>query len=376
MGGGEPGKAAMKKIRGRVLIVSPGGLSDSGGVERVMRYAARFFALRGLPVVVIDRERLFRSASYRLLGAASKGPFAPILESAAFSLLAHSLARPGDFVISNGFAAAFYPSDILFCHGSMRGSRFAVKGRRSLWGPEELLELLAGKLARRVVAVSAKAGREWAAMYGTRRGKIRVVPNCVDAHLFAPSPEGATGRYGERDTLRVLFVGRLERRKGTDRLLRAIEAAGADMRFVVATPSADGAGEFRGRPSIDLRVGVAMADLPALYRGCDVMYFPSRYEGFEMVSLESLSCGTPIVGTRVGGMAELSAHGFPGLVILQRPDDPTEALGALRRLSSEWRDPARKESLHEATEREYGVDAWFASLDAAIGDIIESGEGR
>jgi glycosyltransferase involved in cell wall biosynthesis len=366
----------MKKIEGRVLIVSPGGLSDSGGVERVMRYAARFFAMRGRQVVVIDRERLLGSASYRLFRFAAKGPFAPILESAAFSLLAHAMARPGDLVVSNGFAAAFYPADVLFCHGSMRGSRFAVKGRRRLWGPEELLELVAGRRARRVVAVSTKAGREWAAMYGTARSKIRVVPNCVDAHLFAPSPEGTARGQAESEALRVLFVGRLERRKGTDRLLRAIEAAGAEMRFVVATPSAEGAEAFLGRPSVDLRVGVAMDDLPALYRSCDVMFFPSRYEGFEMVSLESLSCGTPIVGTRVGGMAELSAHGFPGLAILERPDEPAEALGALRRLAAEWREPEQKKRLHEAAEREYGVEAWFASLGAAIGDIVESGEGR
>ena len=349
-----------------------------------MRYAARFFEAHGLGTVVVDRGRFERSAIFRLLGPLARGPLAPLVESLCYSLLAANVAGREDLVVSNGFAAAFLRADVLFCHGSMRGARHAVKGRHLLWGPEELLELVAGRLAQRVVAVSRKAGREWARLYGTRRDRIRVVPNCVDAAHFttAPGPaaEGAALQgNAPRDSaaVRVLFVGRLETRKGIDRLLRVARAAGPDFSFTVATPPCDGLDQFRGMNNLRLLVGVPMSELPALYREHDVFFFPSRYEGFEMVSLEALACGLPVVGTRVGGMAELALRGFPGVAILEEPDEAGEALAALRSAAETWRALDMKQKLYEATARDYGAEAWASALMGAIGDFMpEAGEGR
>jgi len=342
-----------------------------------MRYAARFFEARGLEVDVVDRGRLEGSAIFRLLRPFARGPLAPLVESFCHSRLASGRARRGDLVVSNGFAAAFLRAEVLFCHGSMRGARHAVKGRHVLWGPEELLELVAGRLARRVVAVSRKAGREWARLYGTRRDRIRVVPNCVDAAHFAPATSAAAAYRDPSPSVRVLFVGRLETRKGIDRLLEVVRSAGPEFRFTVATPPCDGLDRFRGIGNLRLLVGVPMADLPGLYRDHDVFFFPSRYEGFEMVSLEALSCGLPVVGTRVGGMAELALRGFPGVVILEAPDDAGTALEALRRTAETWRGPAMKRKLHEATARDYGTEAWASALMDAIGDLMpETGERR
>jgi len=342
-----------------------------------MRYAARFFESRDLKVAVVDRGRLGRSAIFRLLGPFARGPLAPLVESFCYSLLASGVARGGDLVVSNGFAAAFLRADVLFSHGSMRGARHAVKGRHLLWGPEELLELVAGRLARRVVAVSRKAGREWARLYGMRRDRIRVVPNCVDAAHFAPAPAaapaaapGGKAPLGPSASVRVLFVGRLEPRKGIDRLLRVARSAGGEFSFTVATPPCEGLEEFRGIGNLRLLVGVPMSDLPELYRSHDVFFFPSRYEGFEMVSLEALACGLPVVGTRVGGMAELALRGFPGVEILEAPDDAGAVLAALRRAAETWRAPDMKRRLHEATARDYGTEAWASALNGAIGDLM------
>ena len=188
------------------------------------------------------------------------------------------LGEEESLLVTNGYGAFLARADLLFCHGSMRGLRRAVKGRRTLlWTSEELLELVAGRRAHRVVAVSHKAAAEWRSLYGTPGDRLRVLANCVDATAF--TPDGATRRRdGE---LRVLFVGRLELRKGPDRLSAlADHAADAapDLRLTIASPNAAGIGAFARRPNVRVLTGLNFKELPELYREHDVHYLPSRYE--------------------------------------------------------------------------------------------------
>lgn len=341
----------------RACIISPNGVSDVGGVERVMLYAARALAEGGYRVRILDRARLERSALGRLSRPLRRGPLGYVAESAALSLLAAATAKDGELLIGNGFSAFLAPADILFCHGSMRGFRFAVKGRRSAgWRPEELLEAAAGRRAKLLAAVSRRAGREWARMYGAPASRIRVLQNTVDDGAFLP--DGARRAPGP---VRVLFIGRLEIRKGTDRLKRLLDETGSEFSFVVAAPERGGAEWLRHEARVELRIGVKLAELPALYRSCDVMYLPSRYEGFEMVSLEALSSGLPVVGSRVGGVAELAAEGFPGVYPVDA-EEPALARAAIMAAAADWREPERKALLHRACAERYGLAAWGRRL--------------
>lgn len=342
----------------RACIISPNGVSDVGGVERVMLYAARALAEGGYRVRILDRARLERSALGRLSRPLRRGPLGYVAESAALSLLAAATAKEGELLIGNGFSAFLAPADILFCHGSMRGFRFAVKGRRSTgWRPEELLEAAAGRRAKLLAAVSRRAAREWARMYGAPASRIRVLQNTVDDGAFRP--DGARRAPGP---VRVLFIGRLGHAKGVDRIARVAELRDeGELQFVVAAPSRGNVGELERMPGIEWRIGVKLAELPALYRSCDVMYLPSRYEGFEMVSLEALSSGLPVVGSRVGGVAELAAEGFPGVYPVDA-DDPALARRAIMAAAADWREPERKALLHRACAERYGLAAWGRRL--------------
>lgn len=347
----------------RACIISPNGVSDVGGVERVMLYAARALAEGGYRVRILDRARLERSALGRLSRPLRRGPLGYVAESAALSLLAAATAKEGELLIGNGFSAFLAPADILFCHGSMRGFRFAVKGRRSAgWRPEELLEAAAGRRAKLLAAVSRRAAREWARMYGAPASRIRVLQNTVDDGAFRP--DGARRAPGP---VRVLFIGRLEIRKGTDRLKRLLDETGPEFSFVVAAPEGGDAGRLRNEARVELKIGVKLAELPALYRSCDVMYLPSRYEGFEMVSLEALSSGLPVVGSRVGGVAELAAEGFPGVYPVDA-DDPALARRAIMAAAADWREPERKALLHRACAERYGLAAWGRRLRELAND--------
>ncbi|MGC2242021.1 MAG: glycosyltransferase family 1 protein, partial [Candidatus Aquilonibacter sp.] len=104
----------------------------------------------------------------------------------------------------------------------------------------------------------------------------------------------------------VLFAGTSERRKGITTLLAAMERVQRDdpnLRLVVAGARGDG---LRGDESILItELGFVDDDtLTALYRGAELLPFPSRYEGFGLPVLEAMAQGTPVITTAVSAIPE------------------------------------------------------------------------
>jgi hypothetical protein len=150
------------------------------------------------------------------------------------------------------------------------------------------------------------------------------------------------------ERVRVLFVSRLERRKGVDTFLAAAVRLLPELsrlEIVVVgkdTPNTEMAETYReafvrahGRdPSIAERVRfvgeVSEAELYQCYADADVFCVPSRYESFGLVYVEAMMFGMPIVATRVGGIPEVVQHEGNGLLVTA--EDPEELADALRRL--------------------------------------------
>ncbi|WP_102227139.1 glycosyltransferase [Acidimangrovimonas sediminis] len=144
-------------------------------------------------------------------------------------------------------------------------------------------------------------------------------------------PEGA---------LRMLFVGRLEPRKGIDTLLAiAPEVLAARPNVVLdivgedRAPFADGP-PIRERfeaeglaPEVASRIrfhgGVADDVLRGFYAASDLVVTPSRYESFGLMLVEAMMYAKPVIACRAGGMPEVVADGETGL--LAEPGD-TETL--------------------------------------------------
>ena len=55
--------------------------------------------------------------------------------------------------------------------------------------------------------------------------------------------------------------------------------------------------------------------LPYFYSAAEVCILPSRYESFGMVALEAMACGTPVIASKVGGLASLIQNDVSGLLI-------------------------------------------------------------
>ncbi len=145
------------------------------------------------------------------------------------------------------------------------------------------------------------------------------------AHFGLADPSGDTvaARDGSDGSVELLFVGRLERRKGIDVLLEVLPdllERFADLRVTIVgrdTPSTEMDRTYReaflhdhaDRPDLLERVRFA-GELPddevrAAYAACDVFCAPSRYESFGLVLLEAMSFAKPVIACDEGGMADL-----------------------------------------------------------------------
>jgi glycosyltransferase involved in cell wall biosynthesis len=156
-------------------------------------------------------------------------------------------------------------------------------------------------------------------MIGDMASHIQVTPSGVDAALFSFTPPGP--RCGP---LRVLMSGRIaDETKGFEILRRAcaeLWGERKDFRLVVTT-------EWERRyddPFIETRVWMPQEKLPALYAESDLCVFPSIWQEPQGIApLEAMSCGRPVVVTRVGGLQRLVEDGVQGYVV---PPGDTGAL--------------------------------------------------
>jgi len=144
--------------------------------------------------------------------------------------------------------------------------------------------------------------------------------------VVAPPAPGAAFRVGgaRADLGRpyVLTVATLEPRKNHDVLLRADLGGRA-----LAVAGAAGWGE---QPALDrsdvLRLGyVGDDELARLYRGADVVAYPSRFEGFGIPILEAMASGVPVVASSHPSMDEAAGDA----ALRADPDDPAAWTAAI-----------------------------------------------
>jgi glycosyltransferase involved in cell wall biosynthesis len=161
-------------------------------------------------------------------------------------------------------------------------------------------------------------------------------------------------RARDEPTTTVLFVGRLEPRKGIDVLIDAAEllaARGVLPRFVIAgndsrvlqnglTYEQSWRARHTDRPADITYLGeVDDTDLREWYRRADVVVMPSRYESFGLVLLEAMMLGKPVVASAVGGIKEIVRPDVDGLLV--PPGDAPALASAIESLASDG--PRRRE---------------------------------
>jgi D-inositol-3-phosphate glycosyltransferase len=166
-----------------------------------------------------------------------------------------------------------------------------------------------------------------------------VIPCGVDTALFRPGDrDGARARVGAGAAPLVVYVGRIAPIKGLETLLDAVaqlRTRQPAVRLLIVGGEADDPvngheAEIRQRAdALGLRdcvrfVGAQPQEtLRDYYVAADVTVLPSYYESFGMVALEAMACGSPVIGSRVGGLATTVRDGVTGFLV---PDGNAPAL--------------------------------------------------
>jgi glycosyltransferase involved in cell wall biosynthesis len=160
--------------------------------------------------------------------------------------------------------------------------------------------------ADRILTGSEWTKRDLVERYSVDPERIVVSPYGVDPAFSPSGPRREGPPY-------VLFVGALQDRKEPELALRALLDVDSGLGLVFAGPDRGLEADLRSRArSLGLERRVEFAghvrrdDLAALYRGAQVLVFPSRYEGFGLPVLEAMASGTPVVATESSSIPEVA----------------------------------------------------------------------
>jgi phosphatidylinositol alpha-mannosyltransferase len=327
----------------KIGLVCPYIYPESGGVAQHVRFLYENLRLRGHDVRIItashgpqrasegDILRIGVGISMPTNGSVGTLTFSPRYLSQVRDVLARER-----FDLLH-FHEPFVPFLSLFLLRESNSVNVATFHAYAGFSPSyELGSRVMGGYARRLhgrIAVSA-AARHFIDRFFP--GDYKVIPNGVDVPRFASAVPLSRWRDG---TPNVLFVGRLEPRKGVLDLLKAhriLRRTGSGNRLLIvgSGPQEREARRYvatRGLQEVEFLGRVSDAEKAQLFRTVDVFASPATGgESFGIVLLEAMAAGAPIVASDIHGYKGVVRRGREGLLV--PPHEPKQLAQAIARL--------------------------------------------
>ena len=409
-----PLPVAVRPQRPRVIIVSQDYPPlPLGGVGVILQTLAKGLAARGVEVSVVTRSPtreanvtfeagvwVHRIASVRRPIPAGvdfpplPGPIAQHASAVAFEVARIKAQRGADVVLSS-----IWDAEAIYCtglpdllHTTLLVTTYGlVLPSKPEWEADaafmsaHVQPMLAAEawLLKRFDAVFASTKAVLSDIEATSRIDLRASVKLVqfgldDVALPTDLPAHAN--------VRLLFVGRLERRKGIDLLVKALASVMVRHEQLDVRIVGDNSLPFDGKPNFQAwaqeRFGheawwqritfvgrVDDGQLLAEYAACDIFVAPSRYESFGLIYLEAMRFGKPCIGTRTGGIPEVVEDGVTGLLV--PPDDDMELARAIDLLAG---DPDRRSELGRVGRGRYAgrftTEAYIDRMLRALEDLV------
>jgi glycosyltransferase involved in cell wall biosynthesis len=243
-----------------------------------------------------------------------------------------------------------------------------------------LLENSSAILANSIQVIN-EIDESYDGILGRVAARVTTVPHGIGAPVLAPPEDGAADIDGVRDhgaKFRILFVGRLEERKGPDQLLSALDLLrpllGNIAVALVGCPGTESdpyqlklvqqATRLKKRfPRLILSFPGYVSDdeLQEYYAAADVFIAPSRFESFGLVLIEAMRHGTPVIACDVGGMREIIDDGVDGYLF---------SVGDIARLAARLRllfeNTAVRHKIGEAARQTYESRFTARKMGASI----------
>ncbi|MBI5173917.1 MAG: glycosyltransferase family 4 protein [Candidatus Melainabacteria bacterium] len=221
-----------------------------------------------------------------------------------------------------------------------------------------LIERLTLLTADVVTTPSSDLGDYVSSAVGFNADEMVVIRGLIDTNRFCPDgPKALT----DDSHLKVIFVGRLEERKGVYQLVKAIPEVVRKSPAVKFYFIGNDTKTARGNKSVLAELKkelekngcaehvvftgpVPHASMPEYFRSADIFVLPSLYDNAPLTCLEAISSGTALLGTSSGGMKEYVVNGESGSIV--PPADVPALAAALTELLND-----------EKKRKSYGVEA-------------------
>ena len=365
----------------KIGLVTPYVYPLPGGVNQHVRYLYEHLRMRGHDVRIITSSHGLQRASSgdvirigKGFSVPANGSMGTVTLSPRYLSQARRILDEEQFDLLH-FHEPFVPflSPVLLeASHSVNVATFHAYGGFSF--SYEFGSRVMGPLARRLhgrIAVSA-AARHFIDRYFP--GDYKVIPNGVDVERYRRAVPIARYQDGARN---LLFLGRLEPRKGLLDLLKAyrlLRASGLECRLLVAGSGPQerearryvmtrrlGGVEFLGRVDDDEKA--------ALYRTADVYVSPATGgESFGIVLLEAMAAGTPVVCSDIHGYKGVVRRGREGLLV--PPHKPKALATALGHLLAEPEMATRMGAAGQVRAEEFSWERVAAKVDDYYGFVI------
>jgi len=238
------------------------------------------------------------------------------------------------------------------------------------------LDDFSAKRADRVVAISKDPYTQAIEKLHIDPEKVDIVHHAIDTNKYRFVESDTREKLGiSGDAPLVLFVGRLEARKGVHILCQAIPEIIRSIpmsKFVLVgqdTNTAPDGGSVKRYITEEAKTGgfidklvfidfLSADELIPLYSACDLFVLPSLQESFGLVIVEAMACGKPVVATSTGVVPELALDGESGIMV--PPGDAREFTEAMIKLLSlkdeDKRLIARRN--RQLIETRFSISAW------------------
>jgi len=313
----------------RIGLVSPYDFAYPGGVNSHISSLAVSMARMGHDVKVLapcsNKKALPKSQVIIPLGKTipypSNGSVARLTLSWWLVPKIKSILEAERFDILH-FHEPLFPSlpwMVLPCSRSINVATFHAFYQRSFgyWFWKPLCRWYYNKLDGKICV--SEPARRFVARYFP--GEYRVIPHGVDMERFSadlpPIQEFCDGK------LNILFVSRLEGRKGVGYLLKAFQRVKAEIpqaRLILVGPGnksrySDWVKAVKLKDVVFAGL-TSYEDLPRYYRTADVFCVPAvGRESFGIVLLEAMAAGKPVIASDIDGYANVLTHGVDGLLV-------------------------------------------------------------